>query len=178
VSPLQLVKAASVIVNGGYKVEPTLVASNQKEAIREAVISTETSHRLRQLLRLNVAHGTGSKANVKGYMVGGKTGTADKPSRGGYDRNSRISSFLGFFPMDAPKYTVFVMIDEPKGIKETYGYATGGWVGAPTVSRVVASMAAVLGIEPQVKENNFGDNLLRYVKKKEQIKKERKIAAH
>ena len=89
-----------------------------------------------------------------------------------------MSSFLSFFPMDEPKYAVFVMIDEPKGIKETYGYATGGWVGAPTVARVIASMASVLGMEPRTENLNFGDNLLRYVKTEEQIKRERQIAAH
>lgn len=177
VSALQLVKAASIIVNGGYDIEPTLILNEQKNSVREAVISTETSHRLRQLLRLNVAHGTGSKADVKGYLVGGKTGTAEKPGKGGYKRNDIISSFLGFFPMDKPQYAVFVMIDEPKGVKETYGYATGGWVGAPTVSRVIYSMATVLGIEPQ-QGNKFGDSLLRYVKTKEQVKKEQQIAAH
>ncbi len=178
VSPLQLVKAAAPIVNGGYKIEPTLIKGAQKQKIREQIISPETSHRMRQLLRLNVSHGTGSKADVNGYLVGGKTGTAEKPGKGGYNRKKLISSFLGFFPMDEPQYVVFVMIDEPKGIEETYGYATGGWVGAPTISRIIASMTKVLGMAPKDKNQDFGDNLLRYVKTEEQIKKERQIAAH
>ena len=178
VSPLQLVKASAPMVNGGYVVEPTLIKGSKKKTYKQSVIGAETSHRLRELLRLNVSNGTGSKADVKGYLVGGKTGTAEKPGKGGYDRKKLISSFLSFFPMDEPKYAVFVMIDEPKGIKETYGYATGGWVGAPTVARVIASMASVLGMEPRTENLNFGDNLLRYVKTEEQIKRERQIAAH
>jgi len=178
VSPLQLVKAGAMIVNGGFKVEPTLVVQSGKTNVREKVLSSETSHKMRQLLRLNVSNGTGSKADVEGYVVGGKTGTAEKPGRGGYSRKKLISSFLAFYPMNAPKYAVFIMIDEPKGIEQTYGYATGGWVGAPTVSRVISSMATVLGIEPKEDQEKFGDNLLRYVKTKEQVKKERQIASH
>lgn len=179
VSPLQLVKASASIVNGGYVVEPTLIKNHLTVGHKNTVVSPETSHRMRQLLRLNVSHGTGSKADVKGYLVGGKTGTAEKPGKsGGYDRKRLISSFLAFFPMDEPKYAVFVMIDEPKGIKQTYGYATGGWVGAPTVSRVIASMTSVLGMKPRENNREFGDDLLKYVKTEEQIKKERQIAAH
>ena len=178
VSALQLVKASAAIINGGYIVEPTLIKSTQQKSKRINVLSAETSHRMRQLLRLNVSEGTGSKADVAGYLVGGKTGTAEKPGSGGYNRNKLISSFLGFFPMDAPQYAVFIMIDEPKGVGETYGYATGGWVGAPTVSRVIASMVSVLGMKPSKDDKSFGDNLMKYVKTKEQIKKERKIATH
>ena len=86
---------------------------------------------MRQLLRLNVIQGTGKNADVKGYEVGGKTGTAEKPSRGGYRQKALISSFVGMFPMSEPKFLIVVSLDEPKGTAETGGYATGGMVSAP-----------------------------------------------
>ncbi|HPF78698.1 MAG TPA: penicillin-binding protein 2 [Alphaproteobacteria bacterium] len=182
VSPLQLIRAASSIVNGGYLVTPTLIAqkNHHKNALKESrlrVVSPQTSHRMRQLMRLVVTEGTGTKAQVDGFLVGGKTGTAEKPGKGGYNRSQLISSFLGVFPMDEPKYAIFVMVDEPQGNKESYGYATGGWVGAPTVARVVSGMVSVLGIKPRT-EKNFEGSLLKYVKTKEQIKKEQEIEAH
>ena len=180
VSPLQLVSATSSILNGGILVKPKIVKSigeENKEGVLR-IVSPETSHRMRQLLRLAVTQGTGSKADVEGYLVGGKTGSAEKPGRGGYNRKKLISSFLGAFPMDDPRYVVFAMVDEPQGSKATYGYATGGWVGAPTVARVVSSMVSILGISPVEEKEKFEKSLMRYVKTKEQIKKEQKIAAH
>jgi len=181
VSPLQLVSATSSIVNGGVLVKPKIVKSldlKEKKDGAVRVISPETSHRMRQLLRLVVTEGTGGNADVSGYLVGGKTGTAEKAGRGGYNRDKLISSFLGIFPMDNPRYVVFAMVDEPKGTKKTYGYATGGWVGAPAVKRIVSSMVSILGIPPSEEKSKFEGSLMRYVKTKEQIKKEQKIAAH
>lgn len=184
VSPLQLMSATASIVNGGTLVKPTIISSNnshqnafQKSKLR--IVSPQTSHRLRQLMRLVVTEGTGSKADVSGFLVGGKTGTAEKPSKGGYNETKLLSSFLGVFPMNEPKYAVYVMIDEPQGIKETYGYATGGWVGAPTVGRIISGMVSVLGLKPvNKKDQNFEKSLMRFVKTKEQIKREKEIASH
>ena len=183
VSPLQLTRAAASIINGGVLVTPTIVLhkdSSKKSASspKLRVVSPQTSHRMRQLMRLVVTEGTGSKAEVAGYTVGGKTGTAEKPGRGGYSRKKLISSFLGVFPMEAPRYLVFVMVDEPQGNKESFGYATGGWVGAPTVGRIISAMSSVLGMPPKSQEAPFEKSLMRYVKTKEQIKEEQKIAAH
>lgn len=190
VSPLQLVRATASIMNGGLLVNPTLIKSenhlekDQKKTQSRPdlrIVSPQTSHRMRQLMRLVVTEGTGSKAEVSGFLVGGKTGTAEKPDKGGYSRKKLISSFLGVFPMDAPRYAVFVMVDEPKGNKASYGYATGGWVGAPTVSRVISSMASVMGLAPNKSDARFEDSLIKHVKTKEQIqleKKEQAIAAH
>ena len=189
VSPLQLVSATASIMNGGVLVKPKLVKSGdskveKSEGVR--VVSSETSHRMRQLLRLVVTQGTGGNADVEGYLVGGKTGTAEKPGRGGYDRKKLISSFLGVFPMDKPKYAVFVMVDEPQGTKASYGYATGGWVAAPAVKRVISSMVSILNLSPSSETEGFEKSLMRYVKTKEQLKKEKqrknaggqKIASH
>jgi cell division protein FtsI (penicillin-binding protein 3) len=81
-------------------------------------------------------------------LVGGKTGTADKQVGGGYDKNARISSFIGVFPMTAPRYVVLVVVDEPKGTKETFGYATGGWVAAPAVGNVISRIGPLFGLAP------------------------------
>jgi len=177
VSPLHLVNAVSTIVNGGLSVKPTLIlqqnnpekATNQSEV---RVVSPQTAHRMRQLMRLVVTDGTGKIADVPRYQVGGKTGTAEKAGAGGYDRRKLLSSFLGVFPMSAPKYAVFVMIDEPKGTAESYGYATGGWVAAPAVAKVINAMVSILGIPP-VEEDELASSLKRYVKSEEQIERER-----
>jgi cell division protein FtsI (penicillin-binding protein 3) len=103
-------------------------------------------------MRLVVRYGTGRKADVPGYLVGGKTGTAEKLVGGRYRRDARISSFVGVFPIDAPRYVVLAMIDEPKGNKSTLNYATGGWVAAPVVGRVVSRLAPLFGIAPKMDE--------------------------
>lgn len=168
-TPLQLVAGVSSIVNGGYLVKPHLVLDENaggKPSQDLRVVKAQTAQRMRQLLRLVVTDGTGSKADVKGYRVGGKTGTAEKIVNGRYDSKKKISSFVGVFPMDAPRYVVFIMVDEPKGQKRTWGYATGGWVAAPAVARVITSMAAILGIPPAAEdapENHFGEGLKQYI---------------
>src|SRR3546814_17372739 len=94
-------------------------------------MSEQTSDLWRRLRRLGVEQGTGGNAHALGYLVGGKTGWAEKARAGGYARKALMSSFVAAFPMTSPEYVVFVMLDEPKGTKATYGYATGGWTAAP-----------------------------------------------
>lgn len=170
-TPVQLVSGVSSIINGGYLVKPKLVLDDETQAQIEdfRIVSEKTSHRMRQLLRLVVTEGTGSKADVAGYNVGGKTGTAEKIVNGRYDRKKLISSFVGVFPMEAPRYVVFVMVDEPKGNKKSFGYATAGWVAAPAVARVIASMASILGIPPEIEiSKTFGSGLKQYISAKEE----------
>jgi len=168
-TPLQLAAAVSTVVNGGILVKPRLVLSDEPQQDTSVrVISEKTSHQMRELLRIVVSEGTGGKAAVKGYKVGGKTGTAEKIVNGRYDKKKKISSFVGVFPMDAPKYAVYIMVDEPKGHKGTWGYATGGWVAAPAVARTIASIAAIEGIAPSAESQNpFGANLKQYITAKE-----------
>lgn len=151
VSPLQLVTAAATVLGDGTQVLPTLVlGGDETQKHRDLrVISPQTAHRMRQLMRLVVTEGTGKSADVPGYRVGGKTGTAEQPGRGGYDRKKLISSFLGVFPADEPRYLVYVMVQDPKGTKESYGYATGGWVGAPAVRNIVEVMGPMTGVKPR-----------------------------
>ncbi len=150
VTPLQLTSAVAATVNGGIRRTPTLLARNDSETIPgERVLKASTSRTMRRMMRLVVAYGTGEKADARGYRVGGKTGTADKLAKGRYSSDSHIASFVGAFPIDDPRYVVFAMVDEPKGQARTYGYATGGWVAAPLVRRVVERAAGILGVPPQ-----------------------------
>ncbi|MGQ0663362.1 MAG: peptidoglycan D,D-transpeptidase FtsI family protein [Pseudomonadota bacterium] len=149
VSPLQLAAAAAAIVNGGIMRPATILKRPDFEPARgERVISPLTSEQMRRLMRLVVERGTGRPAQAPGYLVGGKTGTADKIIDGRYRKTALISSFVGAFPMTRPRLVVLAMLDEPKGNKSTLGYATGGWVAAPIIGRVVSRIAPVLGIEP------------------------------
>ena len=145
VNPLAFAAAAAAVVNGGTLVRPTFVKQSAPQK-GERVISEAASRSMRELMRLVVTEGTGSKADVPGYEVGGKTGTAEKPVNGSYARHRLLSSFTGVFPMSQPQYLVFVMIDEPKGTKASFGFATGGWTAAPAVGRVVSRIAPLLGV--------------------------------
>ncbi len=149
VSPVQLTSAVASVVNGGELRPATLLKRLAGAPERgRRVLSKSTSNKMRWLMRQVVLQGTGGKAAAPGYMVGGKTGTADKLRNGRYSRGSRIASFIGAFPMHAPRYVIFAMVDEPKGQKQSYGYATGGWVAAPAVGRVVERIAPLVGIKP------------------------------
>ena len=149
VSPVQLTSAVSAVVNGGEFRPATLIkrpAGERPAGTR--IMDRDTSLKMRQLMRLVVRRGTGRKADAEGYMVGGKTGTADKLIGGRYARDARIASFVAAFPMTAPRYVIFAMVDEPKGNKRTHGYATGGWIAAPVVRAVVERIGPMLGVEP------------------------------
>ncbi len=152
VNAVQLAAAVASIVNDGQKVRPTLLKRESKEEenlAKERVVSSRTSAQLRALMRLVVTDGTAKAAEVPGYIVAGKTGTADKLTNGQYNKNARLSSFIGVFPANAPRYLVFAMLDDPKGNAKTYGYATGGWTAAPIISRVVSQMGPLLDLPPQ-----------------------------
>ncbi len=148
VTPLHLVRGIAALINGGTLPALTLLHQPERERDNKRVIAEKTSQAMRRLMRLVVRHGTGGKADIPGYRVGGKTGTAEKNMAGRYNENSKLSSFIAAFPMDDPQYVVLMMIDEPVGNKSTYGYSTGGWVAAPGVGRVIARMAPLLGLPP------------------------------
>jgi cell division protein FtsI (penicillin-binding protein 3) len=145
VTPLHLVSGFATLVNGGIRRPPTLLKKNG-EVAGERVMAAETSDSMRALMRMVVEGGTGKKAEAAGYLVGGKTGTAEKAVAGGYKRNALITTFVGAFPMDAPRYAVLVMLDEPHGTKATHGYAAAGWNAAPVVSRIISQIAPTLGV--------------------------------
>lgn len=151
VTPLHLATAYAALVNGGIFHRATLMKvppGTQPKGIR--VFSEMTSATMRALMRLVVLDGTGKEADANGYRVGGKTGTAEKAQGGRYNHHALISTFAGAFPMDEPRYVIVAILDEPKGTAKTFGYATGGWVSAPVVRRVVQSVGPLLGILPDI----------------------------
>ncbi|MFD0916275.1 peptidoglycan D,D-transpeptidase FtsI family protein [Pseudahrensia aquimaris] len=148
-TPLQTAVAAAAMVNGGKLIPPTLMRRSVQDAnkIAKQVIKPKTSDEMRYLMRLNVLDGSGRRAEVPGFLVGGKTGTADKVVNGRYSRNSRFNAFLSTFPVTNPRYVVLVIIDEPKPEKGQV-YATAGMNAAPTVGKIIARAAPLLGVKP------------------------------
>ncbi len=154
VSPLAFAAAASAVVNGGRRIVPTFL-KHPGDGRGEQLISPATSLAMRELLRYVVTDGTGKKADVPGYDVGGKTGSAEKPGSHGYQAHKLVTSFCAAFPISEPRYLVFVMLDEPHGTKETFGFALAGYTAAPLAARVIARIAPILGVRqlPVVGEN-------------------------
>ena len=146
VTPLHIITAFSAMVNGGIYHTPTLIKSDAQK-ISKRVISEYTSEQMRQMLRNVVLYGTASRADVAGYEVGGKTGTANKNTNGKYAEKRVTNSFLSTFPTSDPKYALLVVIDEPKGIKETYNLRAAGWNAVPTSGKIIATIAPQLGLK-------------------------------
>lgn len=155
VTPLQLATATAGIVNGGVLHPPTLIKRPPGlPAPGRQVIRRDVSDVMRKLMLLVVDEGTGSKAAVNGYLVGGKTGSSEKVNaRGGYNKKANFNTFVAGFPMHNPRYIVQVMVDEPKGNKSSYGFATAGWTAAPAAGRIINRIAPMLGVPP-VDENS------------------------
>jgi cell division protein FtsI (penicillin-binding protein 3) len=149
VSPLHLASGVAAMVDGGVLRQPTLIKRAPGEVPPgQQVVSARTSQQIRELMRLVVQAGTGKMANVPGYLVGGKTGTAEKQEGHGYARSALLASFVGAFPMNDPRYVILAMVDEPKPNARSHGYATGGWVAAPAIARIVQRMAPLVGMPP------------------------------
>ena len=151
VSPMQVINAIVTMVNGGVWKHPTLLLNGNKDKPSHQVISEATSEKMRRLMRLTVLEGTGKKAHVEGYVVGGKTGSANKRAEGsaGYVKIGKHRSiFASVFPMIDPKYVMLVILDEPKGTAKTAGFSTGGWTSAPISGSVIKRIAPLLGVLP------------------------------
>ena len=110
-----------------------------------------TSDIMRRLMRLVVTDGFGKSAEVPGFYPGGKTGTAEKvAAHGGYKKHANVAAFMSVFPMNAPRYAVYMMLDEPHATKATFGYATAGWVVAPAAGKVIGQIGPMLGMLPDL----------------------------
>ncbi|MEZ0242093.1 MAG: peptidoglycan D,D-transpeptidase FtsI family protein [Sphingomonas sp.] len=154
VTPLHLACGYAALVNGGIWRPATLMyVEDGKGVPGTRVISEATSARMRQLLRLIVTEGTGRLADAEGYRVGGKTGTAEVPGKGGYSASENVSTFAAAFPMDAPRYVVIAMLDSPKGSAQSGGQRTAGMTSAPVVKRVVTRVGPLLGIIPDARRD-------------------------
>lgn len=151
VAPIQTVMATAALVNGGTLIPPTFMVRSREEAadLGQRVIKESTSDQMRYLLRLNALKGSAKKADVPGYRVGGKTGTAEKVVGGRYAKDKVMTAFTAVFPADDPKYTLLLVLDEPKPLKETFGFRTSGWNVVPTAYNVVERIAPLLGVEPK-----------------------------
>lgn len=151
VAPLQAVMGINAVINGGYLIPPTFMKRSEAEAraMAKKVVKTETSDKMRYLMRLNAEIGTAKKADVKGYYIGGKTGTSEKVVNGRYSKKQVLNSFTAILPADNPQFQVLVMLDEPKPLKETFGFITSGWNAVPTGGSVIARIAPLLGVEPR-----------------------------
>lgn len=154
VSPLQLVTAIGGVVNKGVMQKPTLLKTEPSKLNPGfRIISEETSEIMCKLMYMIVAQGRGKKAQVKGYEVGGKTGTANTLVGRSYKEGSNMTSFVGAFPMRNPQYIVLVMVDRPQAIKETYGFNAAGWNAAPITGKVIGRIAPLLHVAPTLNQN-------------------------
>jgi cell division protein FtsI (penicillin-binding protein 3) len=151
VAPLQAVMGVGALMNGGLLIPPTFLKRSEADAraLAKQVVKPETSVMMRYLMRLNAEKGTATRADVKGYYVGAKTGTAEKVVGGRYSKTKLLTDVMAVLPADDPRYVVLVMLDEPQVIPETHGFATSGWNAVPTAAKVIARIAPLLGIAPR-----------------------------
>jgi cell division protein FtsI (penicillin-binding protein 3) len=169
VTPLHLATGYATLFNGGIYRPATLLKVDRDHAVAQGrrVFSESTSYKMRSLVRLVVTNGTGRKADAPGYRVGGKTGTAEKIANGHYTSAAVVTSFAGVFPMDEPRYVMVMMLDEPQGLPETYGFHTAAWNIGPAFGRAVARIAPMLGVHPDKRREPDMSLVLPYVQAEE-----------
>ena len=159
-TPLQLAKAYAIISNGGFDIEPSLIKKDLKNYQQKKIIIKEgISKKINQILRKIVAtkEGTAGLANIEGYEVGGKTGTANKPSIGGYSKTKKVNTFAGIFPVSNPKYVLIVLFDEPKtssdylyeyknkkGSYKGTPFNTAGWTSVEVAGKIIEKIGPIL----------------------------------
>jgi len=151
VSPVHVMGAIGAAAGNGEFVAPTLLKRSPGEVIeRVRIFSPKTTRKVRSMMRLVVSHkdGTANYAEAPGYLVGAKTGTAEKVKGKRYDKSANLVSVVAAFPIHDPEYLVFVMVDEPQPQKHSYGYATAGWVAAPVIADIVNRIAPILNVHP------------------------------
>lgn len=151
VSPLHLASGLAAMVNGGTRVTPSLIALDQPPQPGPRVISTQTSAQINAMMRAVVDGGTAGLAEVEGYEMGGKTGTADKPNpAGGYYEDRVIATFAGAFPMSDPKYVLVVTLDEPEIVALGETRRTAGWTAAPVAAEILRRVGPLLDMQPVI----------------------------
>ena len=159
-TPLQLAKGYSIISNGGYDIRPTLIKKvNSQKIIKNKILNDGVSDTINPILRkvVSTKEGTAGFANIKGYQVGGKTGTAQKTKAGGYSKN-KVNTFAAIFPTSKPKYVLIVLLDEPKLNKEYIyhykdgsgwkykgtAYNTAGWTSVEVAGKIIEKIGPIL----------------------------------
>ncbi len=153
VAPIQALMAVAALVNGGNLMTPTFLPRTQEEAaaVSHRVVSAQTSESIRYLMRSNATHGSAGFANIPGYYVGGKTGTADKIVHGHYDHDKVFTTFMAMTPADKPKYLYLVMYDEPQGLPQDGGYHTAAWNAGRVTGRLIERIEPLEGRPPAQK---------------------------
>ena len=151
ISPISLVTAFSSMVNGGYKIKPTIVV-NKKQTQKVRILSSDTSKKINKLIQKIVNEGTGKKAKVNGILVGGKTGTSKKVESGNYSEKKKVTSFIGVFPANYPEYLTFVLFDEPENNISGSNENTGGNTAAPTFSKIVKKVSPIISKSNYLKD--------------------------
>ena len=161
-TPLQLANAYAIIANGGYKIKPTLIKKEKNLKRGEQIITQENSNKINEILRKIVTseQGTANLANIAGYEIAGKTGTAQKSIKGKYSKK-KINTFASIFPISSPKYVLIVLLDEPK-LSETYIYEyndgkkrkiigtpfnTAGWTSVEVAKNIIEKIGPILAIK-------------------------------
>jgi cell division protein FtsI (penicillin-binding protein 3) len=152
VAPLQAVMAVAALVNGGTLVTPTFLKRGEADAKRDAprVVKPETSETMRYLMRLNAEKGTARIVDIKGYFVGGKTGTADKIVHGHYATDRVFTTFMAILPADKPKYLILTLLDEPQGLPEDGGYHTAAHNAGFVTGKIIERTGPLLGVPPRI----------------------------
>src|SRR5262249_3831692 len=152
VAPLQAMMAVGAPANGGRLITPTFLKQSEEDAKRDAprVVKPETSEAMRYLMRLNAEIGTAKIADIKGYFVGGKTGTADKIVRGHYAKDRVLTTFMAVVPADKPKYLFLTLLDETPGLPETARYPTPPWEAGPGTRKNIRRTGQLLGLPPRL----------------------------
>ncbi len=152
VAPLQALMAVGALVNGGQLITPTFLKRSEEDARANAerVVRPEVSESLRYLMRLNAEVGSARNANIPGYFIGGKTGTADKLVHGHYDHDKVFTTFMAILPADHPKYLFLALMDEPQAVPGTYGYHTAAWNSGEVTGKVIERVAPLLNMPPQI----------------------------
>ena len=149
VTPLQFLETVGGLIGDGTRVPTTLIERDPAaELPRTRIVDDHTADLMRWLMWLTVEQGTGTRAKLDSYLIGGKTGTAEKPENGRYSTDKVLASFVGAFPIDDPRYVVLVSLDEPKGDASSHGLRYGGWTAAPVVSAIIDRIGPVLGVSP------------------------------
>ena len=150
VAPIQALMAVAALVNGGNLMTPTFLMRSAAQALAAShrVVSEQTSELMRYLMRANATHGSAGKANVPGYYVGGKTGTADKIFHGHYSNDRVFTTFMAIVPADKPKYLYMVLYDDPQGLPEDGGYHTAAYNAGRVTGQLIERVEPLVGIPP------------------------------
>jgi cell division protein FtsI (penicillin-binding protein 3) len=150
VAPLQAMMAVAALANGGSLLTPTFLTRGRPESLAAShrVVSAQTSESMRYLLRSNATHGSAGLANIPGYYVGGKTGTADKIVHGHYSNDKVFTTFMAITPADKPKYLYMVLYDEPQGLPEDGGYHTAAHNAGRVTGRLIERVEPLIGDPP------------------------------